>query len=74
MVPQDPAENGNGTPEWKPPLPEKIPDATYAPAMLAMGITFLLFGMVTLYVFSLAGVILMVWSLGKWVGELVRGK
>ena len=59
--------------EWVEALPEKVPEATFAPAFLALGITFLLFGIVSSYVFSAAGLILMVWSIGKWVGELLRG-
>jgi len=59
--------------EWVEPLPEKVPEATFAPAFLALGITFLLFGIVSSYVFSAAGLALMVWSISKWIGELVRG-
>ncbi len=29
------------TQEWVEPLPEKVPEATFAPAFLALGITFL---------------------------------
>jgi len=62
-----------GTQEWLEPLPEKVPEATFAPAFLALGVTFLLFGIVSSYVFSGAGLVLMVWSIGKWIGELLRG-
>jgi hypothetical protein len=61
------------TQEWVEPLPAKVPGATFAPAFLALGITFLLFGIVSSYVFSGAGLVLMVWSIGKWIGELMRG-
>jgi hypothetical protein len=59
---------------WSTPLPEKNPPSTYAPAFLALGITFLLFGVVSSYVFSAAGVVLMVVSISKWVGELLHGE
>jgi len=59
--------------EWNEALPKKIPGATFAPAFLALGITFLLFGIVSSYVFSAAGLVLMVWSIGMWIGELVSG-
>ncbi len=59
-------ENGG----WAEALPEKIPLPTYAPLFLALGIIFLLFGIVTRYIFSAVGVVLMVWSLAKWIGEL----
>jgi hypothetical protein len=61
-----------GAQEWLEPLPEKVPEATFAPAFLALGVTFLLFGIVSSYVFSAAGLVLMVWSIGKWIGELLR--
>jgi len=60
------------TRQWVEALPEKVPEATFAPAFLALGITFLLFGIVSSYVFSAAGLVLMVWSIGKWIGELLR--
>jgi len=60
--------------EWSTPLPEKNPPPTYAPAFLALGITFLLFGVVSSYVFSAAGLILMAASISKWVGELLHGE
>ena len=59
---------------WSTPLPEKTPPPTYAPAFLALGITFLLFGVVSSYVFSAAGFVLMVVSISKWVGELLHGE
>lgn len=60
--------------EWSAPLPEKVPPPTYAPAFLALGITFVLFGMVSSYVFSAAGLVLMIASISKWVGELLHGE
>jgi len=60
------------TRQWVEALPEKVPEATFTPAFLALGITFLLFGIVSSSVFSAAGLVLMVWSIGKWIGELLR--
>jgi hypothetical protein len=60
--------------EWSSPMPEKTPLPTYAPFFLALGITFLLFGVVSSYVFSAAGFVLMVVSISKWVGELLHGE
>jgi len=59
---------------WSKPLPEKTPPPTYAPAFLALGITFLLFGVVSSYVFSAAGFVLMIVSISKWMGELLHGE
>jgi hypothetical protein len=59
---------------WSTPLPEKNPEPTYAPAFLALAITFLLFGVLSSYVFSAAGLVLMAVSISKWVGELLHGE
>jgi hypothetical protein len=72
MVSEDQLESPERQ-KWVEALPEKIPEATFAPSFLALGITFLLFGIVSSYVFSAAGLVLMVWSIAKWIGELVRG-
>jgi len=69
-----PPARGSEAGEWSTPLPEKTPPGTYAPFFLARGITFLLFGLVSSYVFSAAGFILMVVSISKWVGELLHGE
>ncbi len=74
MASKDPRTPESGAPQWKAPLPEKVAGSTYAPSFLALGITFLLFGIVSSYVFSAAGVVLMAWSLTKWAGELLRGE
>jgi len=60
--------------QWSEPLPEKIPPSTYAPVFVALGITFLLFGVLSSYVFSAAGFLLIVVSISKWVGELLHGE
>ncbi len=75
MAQEDESQPRDGvTPGWSTPLPEKTPPPTYAPAFLALGITFLLFGVVSSYVFSAAGLLLMVVSISKWVGELLHGE
>lgn len=75
MVSKEPLESLDSTPEeWTTALPEEVPEATYAPVFLALGIIFLLFGIVSSYVFSAAGLALMVWSISKWIGELLGGE
>jgi hypothetical protein len=69
-----PQVRGGEAGDWSSPLPEKPPPPTYAPVFLALGITFLLFGVVSSYVFSAGGFILMVVSISKWVGELLHGE
>jgi hypothetical protein len=74
MVPEDGAQTRADAAGWSMPLPEKLPPPTYAPAFLALGITFLLFGVLSSYVFSAAGLVLMMVSISKWVGELLHGE
>jgi hypothetical protein len=75
MAPEHESQSGVGEyGEWSAPLPEKTPPSTYAPVFVALGITFLLFGVLSSYVFSAAGFLLMVVSISKWVGELLHGE
>ena len=75
MTPEEgPQSRADEKAEWSTPLPEKNPPSTYAPVFLALGITFLLFGVVSSYVFSAAGLVLMVVSISKWMGELLHGE
>ena len=66
--------NRIGPDGWSTPIPEKNPPPTYAPAFVALGITFGLFGIVSSYVFSAAGVIVIAVAISKWVGELLHGE
>ncbi len=59
---------------WSVPKPERLPALTYAPAALALGITFACFGVLTSYLFCWVGVGLMTLAIWRWVGELVRGE
>lgn len=58
---------------WAVPQPERIPSPTYQPAVMSMGITFILFGLVTSHAFCAAGGILFAIALVNWIGELVHG-
>lgn len=57
---------------WAAPRPEKIPRPTYWPAIMSLGIAFVLFGVVTSWAFSAAGLVMFVLSLAKWIAELVH--
>jgi hypothetical protein len=75
MAPEDEAQAREHDLEgWGTPLPQKIPSPTYAPAFLALGITFLFFGVLSSYVFSAAGLVVMIVSISKWVGEWLDGE
>lgn len=51
---------------WREPLPERAPEPTYAPAALALGLALLMWGVVTGWVTTLTGTVLVVWALGAW--------
>ena len=52
------------------PEEERVPNPTYIPAAMAMGIMMLLWGILTNWLMSLAGALLMIWALQAWVREL----
>jgi hypothetical protein len=51
-------------------VPEVLPEPTYWPFYLAMGIMFLAWGLLTMWEFSLLGLILMIISLVGWINLL----
>ena len=57
---------------WSAPLPERIPRPTYWPAIMALAIAFMLFGIVTSWAFTAVGFVMFVLSLAKWIGELIH--
>ncbi|MGI9474128.1 MAG: hypothetical protein ACR2NZ_21485 [Rubripirellula sp.] len=51
---------------------DEIPQPTYVPAALAMGIMMLLWGILTNWLMSLAGAVLMAWAIKAWISEVHR--
>ncbi len=60
------------TGDWSIPRPEILPRPTYAPAGLAFGAVFLLWGILTSYVVSIVGLIIFIISLAAWIGEILH--
>lgn len=58
--------------DWSIPRPEILPRPTYAPAGLAFGAIFLLWGILTSYIVSIVGLIIFVISLAAWIGEILH--
>ena len=58
--------------EWQTPQPQRIPRATYAPAVLGLGITFVFWGFLTTLYISGVGLLLCAMALTQWIGELRR--
>jgi hypothetical protein len=53
-------------------LPRNAPAPTYAPFMLALGITMLFWGLLTSPVMSAGGFGLFVWALWMWIGDIAQ--
>ncbi len=60
----------NDKKDWGIARPQKIPAPTFAPAALAFGITFFMWGLLTSMVLIVVGLIVMVVSLTVWIGEI----
>jgi hypothetical protein len=56
---------------WEPLPPGHLPRPTYFPAGLAMGTTFIFWGLITSWVVFLAGVGLFAAALAGWISELI---
>lgn len=52
------------------PLPETLPEPTYWPAVLAVGVTLLAWGVVTSLLLSMLGAGMSVVAVIKWIGDI----
>jgi hypothetical protein len=50
----------------------KTPQPTYAPFMLAVGVTMLFWGLATSPVMSAAGFVVLAWALWTWIAEIAN--
>jgi hypothetical protein len=57
-------------PGWEPLPTEHLPRPTYFPAGLAMGVTFLFWGLITSLVIFVVGLVLFSASLAGWITEI----
>ena len=48
-------------------------EPTYAPFLLALGITMIFWGIVTSPVMSIGGLALLIWGLGLWISAIAQG-
>jgi hypothetical protein len=55
---------------WSKPQGGHIPEPTYMPLVLALGVVCMLWGIVTTYLISLVGLGLFVIGISGWIGEL----
>jgi len=57
-------------PGWNLPRPAHLPHPTYWPAVLAMGIVFLAWGLVTNAIVTIVGVVIFFVALLGWIGDM----
>jgi len=60
-------------PDWEALPTAHLPRPTYWPVVLAVGVMFLAWGIVTTIIISMIGVALLALGLGGWIGELRHG-
>jgi len=63
-------ETPNTHPGWEQLPPETLPRPTYFPAGLAMGTTFIFWGLISSIVVFLVGVALFIAALAGWITEI----
>jgi hypothetical protein len=56
--------------DWYVPPPETLPRPTYWPAVMALGIVFLLWGVAATFLISGVGLVLCALALSGWIGDL----
>lgn len=57
-------------PGWSRPKPKTLPRPTYWPVVMALGIIFIAWGVVTTWIIASVGAVLFVISLAGWIGEI----
>ncbi|MGI8587975.1 MAG: hypothetical protein ACR2M0_09860 [Chloroflexia bacterium] len=55
---------------WSAPRPEELPPPTYWPAVMALGIVLMVWGLVSTFVISGVGLALFALALAGWIGDL----
>ncbi|MEO6904217.1 MAG: hypothetical protein ABI315_13845 [Bacteroidia bacterium] len=56
--------------EWEKAKPEKLPEPTYWPFFTAMGIAFVFWGLLSSWVILVAGLLIFIISLTRWINIL----
>ncbi len=57
-------------PGWSRPQPAVLPRPTYWPVVMALGITFVAWGILTTWIITAVGALLFVLALVGWIGEI----
>jgi len=72
MSPQPPSSPPPATlpPNWNRPKPEAVTEPTWWPSLLALGATFMAWGLITSFIVLLIGLATFAVSLAGWIGEI----
>ena len=65
--------NTSNEPSPESPKPQATVEPSYAPFLLALGITMIFWGIVTSPVMSIGGFVLLIWGLSLWISEIAQG-
>jgi hypothetical protein len=72
--PAPPAPHPDHHPDWERLPAAHLPRPTYWPVVLAVGVMFLAWGIVTTIAITIIGLVLFALGLGGWIGELRHGE
>ncbi|HJT87883.1 MAG TPA: hypothetical protein VJ732_08500 [Bryobacteraceae bacterium] len=61
-------------PEWGKPQPERLPHPNFAPPVLAVGMMCVLWGAVTSWLVTAAGLVLCGTAISLWMRDLRQGR
>ncbi len=59
--------------EPQPSVPQEIPEQTWWPVMTALGLFFFFLGIVTTWIISIVGAVILGISFAGWIGDLNHG-
>jgi hypothetical protein len=68
--PQDTARASDLPPGWSRPKPEELAEPTWWPAFLALGATFIVWGLFASFIILTIGLITFAVSLTGWIGDI----
>ncbi|MCL4559933.1 MAG: hypothetical protein M1281_04870 [Chloroflexi bacterium] len=65
-------ETSGRKPGWSAPKPEVLPKPTYTPMIMSFGIVFLLWGLISSWILSVVGAVLITIALVGWIGAILH--
>jgi hypothetical protein len=65
-----PLDNRKFPANWNPAKPEKLPEPTWWPAAIALGVTLTVWGLVASFIVFGMGLAIVIVSLAGWIGDI----